>query len=72
MQAILIRTAPEQFFSPPSVGHKGWIGCRLDPATDWPATDWPATDRHEVEALIRRGYRMTAPKRLARLVADAV
>jgi hypothetical protein len=55
VQAILVGAAPERFFVPPYVGHKGWIGVRLDPRMDWP----------EVDALIRRSYRMTAPKRLA-------
>jgi hypothetical protein len=60
VQAILIGAAPERFFAPPYVGPKGWIGVRLDRGTDWP----------EVEALIRRSYRMTAPKRLAALVPE--
>jgi hypothetical protein len=45
---------------PPYVGHKGWIGFHLDRSTDWA----------EVAALIRRSYRMTAPKRLSILVPD--
>jgi predicted DNA-binding protein (MmcQ/YjbR family) len=60
-QAILVGVAPERFFVPPYVGHKGWIGIRLDRATDW----------DEVGALIRRSYRLTAPKRLAQLVPEA-
>ena len=58
VQALLIEAAPERFFMPPYVGSKGWIGFRLGPATDW----------EEADALIRRSYRMTAPKRLAALV----
>jgi hypothetical protein len=54
VQAILVGAAPERFFVPPYVGHKGWIGFRMDRDTDW----------GEIEALIRRSYRMTAPKRL--------
>jgi hypothetical protein len=61
-QEILVGAAPERFFIPPYVGHRGWIGFRLDPDTDWT----------EVEALIRRSYRMTAPKRLAVLVPEEV
>jgi hypothetical protein len=60
VQAILVGAAPERFFVPPYVGHKGWIGFRLDRGTDW----------DEVAVLIRRSYRMTAPKRLAALVAE--
>jgi hypothetical protein len=61
VQAILVGAAPERFFVPPYVGHKGWIGFHLDRGTDW----------GEVDALIRRSYRMTAPKRLAVLVPEA-
>ena len=53
-QAILMSAAPERFFRPPYVGHKGWIGIRLDGDPDW----------DEVAVLISRSYRMTAPKRL--------
>ena len=59
-QEILVGAAPERFFVPPYVGHRGWIGFRLDRGTDW----------DEVGALIRRSYRMTAPKRLAVLVPE--
>jgi hypothetical protein len=62
VQAILVGAAPERFFNPPYVGHKGWIGFHLDDGTDW----------DEVAALIRRSYRMTAPKRLAALVPEEV
>jgi hypothetical protein len=60
VQAILVGAAPDRFFVPPYVGHKGWIGFHLDRTTDWA----------EVAALISRSYRMTAPKRLAGLVPD--
>ena len=54
VQTILIEAAPERFFRPPFVGHKGWIGVRLNGAVDW----------GEVFELVRRSYEMTAPKRL--------
>ena len=54
-QEILIGADPELFFRPPYVGHKGWVGMRLDREPDWA----------EVEMLVERSYRMTAPKRLA-------
>ena len=59
-QEILVAAAPERFFVPPYVGHKGWIGFRIGHRTDW----------EETKALIRRSYRMTAPKRLAVLVPE--
>ena len=54
-QEILVGADPELFFRPPYVGHKGWIGMRLDREPDW----------REVKVLVERSYRLTAPKRLA-------
>jgi predicted DNA-binding protein (MmcQ/YjbR family) len=42
----------------PYVGHKGWVGVRLDHEPDW----------DEVAAIVRRSYRLIAPKRLAALI----
>ena len=55
VQEILVGAAPERFFVPPYVGHKGWIGVRLDRKVDW----------EEVADILADSYRMTAPKRLA-------
>jgi len=60
VQAILVAADPERFFRPPYVGPKGWIGIRLD----------AAVDLLELEDLIGRSYRMTAPKRLLSTPAD--
>jgi len=57
-QSILVGADPERFFIPPYVGPKGWVGVRLDDGPDW----------EEVSALLRRSYRLIAPKRLAKLV----
>lgn len=54
-QTILVGADPERFFVPPYVGHKGWVGMRLDRGPDWA----------EVAALVMRSYRLTAPRRLA-------
>ena len=60
-QAILTGADPQRFFVPPYVGHKGWVGMRLDKRVDW----------REVALLVVRSYRMTAPKRLVqKLSAD--
>lgn len=59
-QAILVAAAPERFFVPPYVGPKGWIGIRLTEGADW----------DEIAVLIRRSYRLVAPKRLALLVPE--
>jgi predicted DNA-binding protein (MmcQ/YjbR family) len=53
-QAILVGADGDRFFVPPYVGHKGWIGVRLDRRVKWA----------EIAALVARSYRMTAPKRL--------
>jgi hypothetical protein len=54
-QAILVGADPKRFFVPRYVGHKGWIGMWLDKGIDW----------REVAEIVRRSYRMTAPKKLA-------
>ena len=54
-QAVLVGADPQRFFVPPYVGHKGWIGMRLDKGTDW----------DEVALIVRRSFRLIAPKRLA-------
>lgn len=57
-QAALVDAAPERFFVPPYVGHKGWIGLWLDGRT----VAWA-----ELEHLVTESYRAIAP---ARLVAE--
>jgi predicted DNA-binding protein (MmcQ/YjbR family) len=61
-QMILVGADPELFFVPPYVGHKGWVGMRLDREPDW----------DEVAALVRRSYGMTAPRRLAAVIDSPV
>jgi hypothetical protein len=60
-QEGMVQAEPERFFRPPYVGHRGWLGLRLDRDLDW----------DEVAAVIEDAYRMVAPKTLvARLDAD--
>ena len=59
-QMVLVGADPQRFFVPPYVGHKGWVGMRLDDNPGWP----------EVAALVRRSYRLIAPKRLSALVSE--
>ena len=35
MQEALVKADPERFFVPPYVGHRGWLGVRLDRELDW-------------------------------------
>jgi predicted DNA-binding protein (MmcQ/YjbR family) len=57
-QEVLTAAAPDRFFRPPYVGHKGWIGMRLDDGPDW----------DEVARHVARSYALIAPKRLAKLM----
>ncbi|GMG80869.1 MmcQ/YjbR family DNA-binding protein [Paralimibaculum aggregatum] len=59
-QEVLVGADPARFFRPPYVGHRGWIGMRLDATPDGAAVDWD-----EVARLVRRSFALTAPKRLA-------
>jgi hypothetical protein len=34
-QQALIAADPARFFRPPYVGHRGWVGVRLDLSPDW-------------------------------------
>lgn len=54
----MLEAEPARFFIPPYFGAKGWIGVGLDDTDDW----------REIEAFVRRSYRLIAPKRLAKLV----
>jgi hypothetical protein len=54
-QEVLISAKPERFYRPPYVGHRGWIGVRLDvPGINW----------DEVRMLVTESYRLVAPKKL--------
>ncbi len=50
----------ERFFRPPYVGHRGWIGVRLDRDVGW----------DEVAAVVREAYLAVAPKQLAARVDE--
>lgn len=54
-QAVLVGADPDRFHVPPYVGPKGWVGVTLDEGVDW----------DELGLLVRRSYRLVAPKRLA-------
>ncbi|HVW90558.1 MAG TPA: MmcQ/YjbR family DNA-binding protein [Gaiellaceae bacterium] len=56
-QAELIASS-DRFFRPPYVGHRGWIGMRLDGTVDW----------EEVAEVLEDGYRTVAPARLVALL----
>jgi hypothetical protein len=53
-QEELLAADPERFFRPPYVGHRGWVGVRLDRDPDWT----------EIAELCIDAYRTVAPKTL--------
>jgi hypothetical protein len=55
-QEELVATEPDRYFRPPYVGHRGWVGLRVDTGPDW----------DEVAALVTESYRLVAPKTLVR------
>jgi hypothetical protein len=56
VQGELIAADPEQFFRPPYVGHRGWVGVRLD----------RGMDDAELRELCEDAFRAVAPKTLTR------
>ena len=56
----LVASAPERFFRPPYVGHRGWLGVYLDVPQDW----------EEVAELVADAYRTVAPRRLVAQLDD--
>jgi hypothetical protein len=53
-QQELVAEEPGRFFRPPYVGHRGWIGVRMDGDVDW----------DEVARIADDAYRTVAPKKL--------
>jgi hypothetical protein len=51
-QAGLIEASPDRFFRPPYVGHRGWVGVRMDGDIDW----------DEIERLCIEAYDVVAPR----------
>jgi len=54
MQSALTDAEPERFFVPPYVGHRGWIGVRLD----------RGFDRDEIAGIVEDAYAEVAPPSL--------
>ena len=45
-----MKSAPQRYFRPPYVGHRGWIGVRLDGPVDWTEITEVCTDAYEAIA----------------------
>lgn len=58
VQAELVQAEPDVYFIPPYVGHRGWIGVRLDRDASW----------DEITGIIHDAYALIAP---AKLVSQA-
>jgi hypothetical protein len=54
LQRTLVDAEPERFFVPPYVGHRGWIGVRLDRGLHW----------DELAGIVEDAYAEVAPKKL--------
>jgi hypothetical protein len=54
MQAMLVEADPERFFVPPYVGHRGWLGVRLDRGIHW----------DELTGIVEDAYADVAPPKL--------
>lgn len=57
-QEALLAQDPERFFRPPYVGHRGWIGMRIDNEPDW----------DEVAEIVADAYRCVAPAKLVAIL----
>jgi hypothetical protein len=61
VQEELVAEDPARFFRPPYVGHRGWLGVRVDSRPDWA----------EVAEIIEDAYRTVAPKGLVAAMQPA-
>lgn len=59
-QRMLVEAAPDRFYVPPYVGHRGWLGVRLDVDPDW----------DEIASIVEGAYRVVAPRRLVALLGE--
>jgi hypothetical protein len=58
-QGALVASDADRYFVPPYLGHRGWVGFRLDVGT----VDWD-----EARELLVESYCLSAPKKLAAAV----
>ncbi len=54
LQSMLVEADPERFFVPPYVGHRGWLGVRLDRLLDW----------DELNGIVEDAFAEVAPRTL--------
>jgi hypothetical protein len=63
MQAALVEADPDRFYVPAYVGHRGWIGVRLDRGFD------RGFDRDEIAGIVEDAYAEVAPPKLVAAAA---
>jgi hypothetical protein len=61
VQAMLADADPDRFFVPPYVGHRGWLGVRLDRGLHW----------DEIEGILEDAYAEVAPRKLVEAAAQS-
>jgi hypothetical protein len=54
IQGMLVEADPQKYFVPPYVGHRGWLGVRLDVGLDW----------DELAGVVEDAYAEVAPPKL--------
>ena len=55
-QQLLVDADPAKFFVPPYVGHRGWLGVRLNEGVDW----------EEIAGIVEDAFSTVAPKSVLR------
>ncbi len=60
VQQMLVDADPDRFFVPPYVGHRGWLGVRLDRAVDW----------DEITGIAEDAFAEVAPAKLVAAAAE--
>jgi hypothetical protein len=60
VQEMLADADPARFFVPAYVGHRGWLGVRLDRGLDW----------NELEGIVEDAYAEVAPPKLVTQAAE--
>ncbi|HWN22560.1 MAG TPA: MmcQ/YjbR family DNA-binding protein [Gaiellaceae bacterium] len=61
VQGLLVGSDPERFFVPPYVGHRGWLGVRLDRGLAW----------EEIAGIAEDAYAEVAPASLVEAARGA-
>jgi hypothetical protein len=59
-QELLVQADPDRFFRPPYVGHRGWLGVRLNDGVDW----------DELQGIVEDAFATVAPKTLLAKLDD--